>query len=328
MKPAYLIAGDDEAKIAATLRRLRERAEREGGAAGLQSFSGEGRTGPDPEALIGAIATMSLTAARRYLLADGVDAWGKAQISRVAEALGSIPEDTTVVLVVRAKAPAALVGAIKGAGGEVLSYTAPKPRALPKLLVGEAASRGFSLDIDAARLLVERLGSRPLRLANELDRLALWAGEGGAVTLEELEAMIADTSEAAAWSLADSVLEGDTAGALRMAERLIGGGESVTGLTYVLSSRLRSGARAAAELDSGRSSKQVAEGLAMHPYAAKMLVKRLAGRSPSELRDAVGAIADLEMWCRGGSDYSEDVALTLALGRATGAAGDAESRAA
>jgi hypothetical protein len=54
----------------------------------------------------------------------------------------------------------------------------------------------------------------------------------------------------------------------------------------------------------------------MHPYAAKMLVKRLGGRSPRELREAVGAIADLEMWCRGGSDYSEDVALTLALRKA------------
>ena len=46
-----------------------------------------------------------------------------------------------------------------------------------------------------------------MRLGNELERLALWAGEGGEVTAEDLEAMIADTSEATVWSLADALLE-------------------------------------------------------------------------------------------------------------------------
>jgi hypothetical protein len=57
----------------------------------------------------------------------------------------------------------------------------------------------------------------------------------------------------------------------------------------------------------------------MHPYAAKMLVRRVRGRTPSELRAAACAIADLEWWTRGGSDYPERVALTLATRRAAGA---------
>ena len=55
----------------------------------------------------------------------------------------------------------------------------------------------------------------------------------------------------------------------------------------------------------------------MHPYAAKMLVSQgprtLAGR-PRARRSR--ALADLEFWSRGGEDYPEDVALTLALKRA------------
>ena len=57
----------------------------------------------------------------------------------------------------------------------------------------------------------------------------------------------------------------------------------------------------------------------MHPYAAKMLVRRLRGRSAAEMRAATCAIADLEWWTRGGSDYPEPVALTLAVRRAAGA---------
>jgi DNA polymerase-3 subunit delta len=171
----------------------------------------------------------------------------------------------------------------------------------------------------ASRLLVDRLGASPMRLGNELDRLALWAREGGVdtVTVADLEAMISDTSEQAIWSLADAVVSGDERGAISLAEKLIAQGESVTGLSYMLSSRLRAAAQAAMELDAGKTPKQVADGLKMHPYAAKMLVQRAAKRTPEQLTAAVGAIADLEMWTRGGSDYTEDVALTLALRSAT-----------
>jgi DNA polymerase-3 subunit delta len=316
MKSAYLFSGDDEAKLAATRGRLRERAEREGGPGALEMFTGEGRSGPDPDALIASLPAMSLTAERRYLLADGVEAWGKAQIGRVAEALAAVPDETTVVLIAHGKAPAALAKAVKAAGGEAIAHEAPKARQMPSKLVAEAEQRGFALEPDAATLLVDRLGANPMRLTNELDRLRLWAGAGGAVTAEDLNAMIADTTEAAIWSLADAVVEGDQAGSLTIAETLIGQGESVTGLSYMLSSRLRAAAAAADELEAGKPPKQVADGLKMHPYAAKMLVKRLGDRSSRQLRDAVGAVADLEMWCRGGSDYTEDVALTLALKRA------------
>jgi hypothetical protein len=56
----------------------------------------------------------------------------------------------------------------------------------------------------------------------------------------------------------------------------------------------------------------------MHPYAAKLLVGRVRGRSRSAMRAAACAIADLEWWTRGGSDYPDRVALTLAVRRAAG----------
>ena len=60
----------------------------------------------------------------------------------------------------------------------------------------------------------------------------------------------------------------------------------------------------------------MAGGLSMHPYAAKMLVGKVRGRSPADLEGSIRSLADLELWSRGGSDYSEDVALTMALRRA------------
>src|SRR3954454_19631482 len=198
MKPLYLIAGTDDSKIDATRARLRARAESDGGPAALEVFKpGEGRGMPDQEALLAAVPTMSLMGTRRYLLAEGVERWRDRQLEPVLAALGELPPDLTLVLICRDKAPAKLAKAVKAAGGEVHEFEAPKTREMPRVLVSESQQLGFRLDPAAARMLVERMGANPLRLRNELERLALWAGEGGEVSAGDLEEMVSDTSEMA-----------------------------------------------------------------------------------------------------------------------------------
>jgi DNA polymerase-3 subunit delta len=321
MRPLYLIAGSDGAKIDATRSRLRARAEREGGDAALEVFEpSEGRGMPDHEALLATIPAMSLMDSRRYLLADGIERWRDKQLQPVIEALGELPPDLTLVLICRDKPAAKLVKAVKAVKGEVHEFEAPKARDMPRVLVGEAQGLGFRLDPGAARMLVERMGANPVRLRNELERLALWAGEGGEVDGEALTEMISDTSEAAVWSLSDALIEGDAATAMRIGERLIGQGENVTGLIYGLASRLRSACVAAAQLEEGIPSQQVASSLKMHPYAAKQLVGRLQGTDLASLRLAMETLADLELWLRGGADYGDELAFTLALRKAAAGA--------
>jgi DNA polymerase-3 subunit delta len=319
MRSLYLFAGTDGAKIDATRARLRARAEDEGGAVSLEVFEpSEGRGAPDHEALIGAIPALSLTEARRYLLADGVERWGSRQLDAVAAALGDIPSDVTIVLIARTKAPAKLVRAVKAAKGEIREFDAPKARDMPRTLVADAKRLGFRLEPAAARMLVDRMGANPLRLRHELERLALWAGQGGEVTADALAAMTTDTSEAAVWALSDALLERDPARALSIAERLISQGENITGIVYGLASRLRKACVALAQLEDGAPPKQVESSLGMHPYAARQLVARLRGVGLGELHEATGALADLEVWCRGGTDYGDALALTLSLLRAAG----------
>jgi DNA polymerase-3 subunit delta len=321
MQPLYLIAGTDGAKIDATRARLRARAEREGGSASLEVFEpGEGKGMPDHEALLAAIPAMSLMGTRRYLLADGIERWRDKQLEPVLAALGELPPDLTLVLICRDKPAAKLAKALKAAGGEIHEFEAPKAREMPRVLVGEAQRLGFRLDPAAARMLVERMGANPQRLRNQLERLALWAGQGGEVSGADLEEMVADTSEMAVWSLSDALIEGDAAAALRIGERLIGQGENVTGLIYGLASRLRSACAGAAQLEEGIPAKQVESSLKMHPYAAKQLVRRLQGTDLESLRAATETLADLELWCRGGADYGDELALTIALRRAAAGA--------
>ena len=330
VKPAYLLAGTDDAKIDATRARLRTRAEGDGGPGALEVFeAGEGRGGPDAEGVVAALPAMSLAAGRRYVLADGVERWSAGDCGAVADALGALPPDTTLVLIARGKSPQRLAKAVESCGGDVLVFDNPHARDLPRRLVADAERRGFALDPDAARLLVERMGTGSVRLANELDRLALWTqagseGDSGGgrqqVSADDLQAMIADTSEAAIWALSDALIERDIDSVMALAERLIDQGEPLPKLVYGLASRLRQAERAAAQLEAGRPPAEVAGALEMHPYAAKMLVRRLRDTPNEDLREAVIALADLELASRGGSDHPDDVSFTLALRRAAGAA--------
>jgi DNA polymerase III subunit delta len=317
----YLIGGTDQAKIDSARARLRARAERDGGAAALEVFEpAEGRGSPDHEALLAAIPAMSLTESRRYLLADGVERWRERQLDAVLAVLGQLPPELTLVLIARDKIQAKLRKAVEGARGEVHEFEAPKARDMPPTLVAEAKRLGFSLEPAAARTLVTRMGVSSTRLGNELARLALWAGPGGSVSAADLDSMVSDTSEAAVWALADALLERDAGRAASIAERLIAQGENVTGVIYGLASRLRSACAAATKLEAGTPPKQVEASLKMHPYAARQLVARVERTSLDQLRQATIAIADLEVWCRGGADYGDELALTLALRRASAGA--------
>jgi len=319
MKAVYLIAGTDEGKVSAARSRLRSRAGREGGTASLESFEPQGRRGPDADEFLSALQAISLIPTQRYLLVDGAQGWNKADTERVAGALAEIPPETTIAFFCDGKAPAALAKAVEKAGGDVLIYEAPRERDLPRRLVADAKELDFTLSQDAARMLVERMGPRTVRLRNELQRLAIYVGPGGNIDGDDLAAMIADTSEEAIWTLADAIVEGDERTTLEVAERLVAQGEPLPKVIYGLAPRLRQAVVAARRLEAGVPARQVADDLSMHPYAAKMLVGRIKDRSPEELGRAVIALADLELWSRGGSDYDDGVAMTLALREAVGA---------
>ncbi len=218
MKPAYLLAGTDESKLTPLSRACAPAPSARAAPARSRISPALRAPMPDADALIGAIPAISLTASRRYLLADGVERWKAAQVKADRRRAGSGPPDVTVVLVARGAAPKGLAEAVGKAGGDVLAYEAPKPRDLPSWLMAAARERGFSLDPQAARVLVSRLGEGTVRLSTELDRLAIWAGEGGTVDVEDVEMLTADNSERAGWTLGDAIVARDVEAAVASAD--------------------------------------------------------------------------------------------------------------
>ena len=88
LNPAYLVCGDDDAKIDAWRARVRRRAEDERGPGGLELFDARQS---DPGEVAAALAMLSFETATRYLLVDDVGAWKAGELGPLEEALSRTP---------------------------------------------------------------------------------------------------------------------------------------------------------------------------------------------------------------------------------------------
>jgi DNA polymerase-3 subunit delta len=315
LKPAYLISGDDDAKIDAWRARVRKRAEDENGPGALETFAAPN---DPPEAVAVALTTLTFaTGGDRYLLADGVETWKAAELDPLERELDPLPEATVLVLIARGKAPTRLVKAVEKAKGEHREYTAPKPWQMPKWAAERAREEGLNLDQEAAKALVATVGPRQQRLAREIERLAILAHPRAQLSADEIQRLAAGDAPQQVYDLADTLVAGDLSASLAFAERLTSGEDRPSKLVYPIVRRLRDVHRAAELLDAGVPEAKVASAMKMPPWAAKRTLQQAKKADREGLARALCAFADLEIELRGGGvGLDEDTAFSLTLARA------------
>src|SRR4051794_15651923 len=278
LKPAYLVHGEDEVKLDNWRARVRGRAKSED--ASLELMHAERDSGDD---VAMALASMTLSMGRRYIVVDGIERWKDKDVTAVVEALKSPPPETVLLLVgtVRREparkpwvAPAKLVKAVEKSGGEVQECSRPKASQLATWVTERGSGLGLALDRDAAQGLMERIGSDQRRLMRELEKIACYAPEGGRVGLEIVDELTASDIEAKAYELADAVVDGDRVLALRLAEDLRDRGADIMHILYALLRRTREMRQAWAVLESGGSSQDLAAAVGGPPWKAKKLASQ------------------------------------------------------
>ena len=317
LKPAYLVCGDDDAKIDAWRARVRRRAEDERGPGGLETFDA-GST--EPAEVAAALAALTFDPGTRYLLVDDAGAWKAGALAPVEGALAGLPPDTVLVLIVRGKAPKQLRAAVEKAGGEVREYRAPKPWHLPKWCIERGRELGIELDGEAAKELVALVGTSQQRLSRELEKLALALHPARTASPGDVERLAARDAAPQAYDLADALVAGDLRATLALAEELEAHGERPGRLVFPIARRLREVHRAAVMLDAGMPEQKVGEALRAPPWLAKKTVARAKKADVAALERALSVFAELEVELRGGGDVQldEDTAFSLALARAAG----------
>jgi DNA polymerase III subunit delta len=149
---------------------------------------------------------------------------------------------------------------------------------------------------DVVEFLAQHLGSDRLLTRAELEKLTLYAGEGGRIELEEARAVIADT---AALSLEDAVLaaaEGDPAALDRALARVFQEGESPVSVIRALLRHLQRLHALAARVAGGGSVEEAIRS-ARPPIFFKQqdsFRRQLSRWSEARLRSALDRVAETE----------------------------------
>jgi DNA polymerase III subunit delta len=313
LKPAYLVCGEDDAKIDSWRGRVRRRAEQENGPGALESLDA-GTSGPDEVAA--ALATLTFGTGTRYVMVDGIEGWKAAELDPLERELASPAPDTVLVLIARGKAPARLVKAVEQAGGERREYPAPKPWELPRWAAERAQEEGLQLDKEGAKLLVERAGPSQQRIAREIEKLALTIHPDTRLDATTIAELASGSDGGQAYDLADAVVAGDLRTTLHLAEQLTTAGEPPSRLVWPVIRRLREVHRAAQLLEAGVSERDTASALGTPPWLAKRAIAAAKKADRTSLARALCAFADLEVAVRNGEGTDEHTGFTRALARA------------
>jgi DNA polymerase III subunit delta len=205
----------------------------------------------------------------------------------LAEYIPQIPDSSTLIVLVD-EALDANNPLLKAAGehGKVIQSTLPRGAAVESWIIKRAKSMGVSISAEAAALLANFIGNQLRLLANELDKLATYAGTGATITVEDVRKLSAQVQEARVFDLTDALAQRNRKQALDILHDLLADGEPPLRLISTITSQVRSLLLVKELSQKGMRAAQIASTIGIAPFVADKALRQVGKFSPAQLEGA------------------------------------------
>ncbi|MGG1595275.1 DNA polymerase III, delta subunit [Terribacillus saccharophilus] len=150
------------------------------------------------------------------------------------------------------------------------------------------------LEDAVADLLIQEAGTDLSMLRGEIEKLALYAGEGSKITLEMAESLVSHQQTSSGLKLVDSLMAGDLAKAIYIFHDLIKLKEEPIALIALLASQFRTILHVKLLKHKGYNQAKMAEVTKVHPFVIKLALKREAHFSEEELKHILFLAAETD----------------------------------
>jgi DNA polymerase-3 subunit delta len=206
----------------------------------------------------------------------------------LAEYIPQIPDFTIFILVLDEALDAShiLVKAAQNSSGQVIQSTLPKGAGLETWINKRAKSIGVKIEPDATSLLANFIGPQLRLLANELDKLSIYVGEGATIRADDVRLLSAHVQEARIFDLTDALAQRNRKQALDILHDLLKDGEPPLKLISTITSQVRSLLIVKDLAQKGLRSSQIAAAAGMAPFVAEKALRQIGKFSPAQLESA------------------------------------------
>jgi DNA polymerase III subunit delta len=205
----------------------------------------------------------------------------------LVEYIPLLPDTTVLVVLVDEVLDASnpLLKAAKTHGTPIHS-TLPKGAALESWIGKRAKSIGVTIRPDAAAMLANFIGSQLRLLANELDKLAMYAGGSAVITVDDVRKLSAQVQEARVFDLTDALAQRNRKQALDILHDLLADGEAPLRLISTITSQVRSLILVKELSQKGMRGAEIASTAGLSPFVAEKALRQVGKFTISQLENS------------------------------------------
>ena len=205
----------------------------------------------------------------------------------LVEYIPLLPDTTVLVVLVDEMLDASnpLLKAAKTHGTAIHS-TLPKGAALESWIGKRAKSIGVTIRPDAAAMLANFIGSQLRLLANELDKLAMYAGGSAVITVDDVRKLSAQVQEARVFDLTDALAQRNRKQALDILHDLLADGEAPLRLISTITSQVRSLILVKELSQKGMRAAEIASTAGLSPFVAEKALRQIGKFTVSQLENS------------------------------------------
>jgi DNA polymerase III subunit delta len=187
--------------------------------------------------LLATLAVYPMLGERQVFAISDFQSYKPAEVDRVLKMLQP-PDTNRLVILTTPSARTPKKGSAflqkMAAAAQVVEFGRISTDEAARIISGKLSRAGLSIDHDALRTLTEMLAGNRGALELEVDKLISYSAGGTTISRDAVERVSTGYEVQTVFQLADDVISGDRARALRTVQRLLADGNSPTGMVFFL----------------------------------------------------------------------------------------------
>lgn len=246
--------------------------------------------------LMSALATLPVMASRRLVVLKDADKLKADEQETLLSYLKDPSPSTTLVMSGKDVDKRKTFFSVIKEKGNLVDHSHPYEREMPKWIKWVAKKKGVEISNEAARYLVDIVGTDLASVANELEKASIYTGDRSKrVELEAIEAVTIDMRARTVFQLIDALGTKNLKKSLKNLKRLLDDGESPLMILSMIVRQLRLIWTGLDIMKNGGGEGEVRKKIKLPPFVFKGYLKQVKLFKEDELRSAYESLFDLDL---------------------------------